>query len=332
MLIPLILIVALVLSILISVHFAEVIALRVGQPYGSLLLALAVTIIEVALISSILLSRSPGSDAIVRNSIFATIMIVCNGLVGVCLIIGALKYNETIFQVEGTNITLGMLITTSVLAFVLPMYTTSIPGPHYNSEQLRGAAIACLALYIAYVYAQTIKHRNLFLPPRIFGSVLERSSHEKPSLKATVFCGIAIIFSLTAVVLLSKMMAPYIESFVNEIGAPKEFVGVLIAGLVLLPESISAIRQAANNKMQNSFNLALGSGLASVGLTIPVAAVISILAGITLTLGLDAKSQVFLLLTFIISVMTISTGRATFSQGMMHIVIFLAYIRLSITP
>jgi Ca2+:H+ antiporter len=330
MLIPLILIAGLILSILISVYFAEVIAHRVGQPYGSLLLALAVTIIEVALISSILLSRSPGSDAIVRDSIFATIMIVCNGLVGVCLIIGALKYNETIFKVDGTNITLGMLITSSVLVFVLPMYTTSVPGPHYNLAQLRGAAVACLALYIAYVYAQTIKHRNLFLPPRIFGSALERSSHKVPSLKAALFSGIAIVFSLTSVVLLSKTLAPYIEDFVDVIGAPKEFVGVIIAGLVLLPESVSAIRQAASNKMQNSFNLALGSGLASVGLTIPVAAVISIL--ITLTLGLDAKSQVFLLLTFIISIMTISTGRATFSQGMMHIVIFLAYIRLTITP
>lgn len=332
MLTPLILIAALVVCILISVHFAEVIALRVGQPYGSLLLALAVTIIEVALISSILLSRSPGSDAIVRDSIFATIMIVCNGLVGICLVIGALKYNETIFKVDGTNITLGMLITTSVLVFVLPMYTTSVPGPHYSPEQLRGAAVACLALYLAYVYAQTIKHRSLFLPPRIFGSALESSSHKRPSLNAAIFSGIAIIFSLTAVVLLSKTLAPYLENFVNKIGAPKEFVGVMIAGLVLLPESISAIRQAANNKMQNSFNLALGSGLASVGLTIPVAAVISILMGITLTLGLDAKSQVFLLLTFIISIMTISTGRATFSQGMIHIVIFLAYIRLSITP
>ena len=332
MLTPLILIAALVLSILISVHFAEIVALRVGQPYGSLLLALAVTIIEVALISSILLSRSPGSDAIVRDSIFATIMIVCNGLVGICLLIGALKYNETIFKVDGTNITLGMLITSSVLVFVLPMYTTSIPGPHYNLAQLRGAAVACFALYATYVYAQTIKHRDLFLPPRIFGTTLQRSIHKTPSLKAAVFSSLALVFSLTIVVLLSKKLAPYIEDFVDVIGAPKEFVGVIIAGLVLLPESISAIRQAASNKMQNSFNLALGSGLASVGLTIPVAAVISILTGITLTLGLDAKSQVFLLLTFIVSIMTISTGRATLSQGMMHIVIFLAYIRLTITP
>ena len=330
--IPLLLIAALILSILLSVHFAEVIALKVGQPYGSLLLALAVTIIEVALISSILLSKAPGSEAIVRDSIFATIMIVCNGLVGICLIIGALKYNETIFQVDGTSITLGMLITSSVLVFVLPMYTSSLPGPHYSLVQLRGAAIACLALYATYVYAQTIKHRNLFLPPRIFGSALERNSHKKPSLNTAIFSGLAIIVSLTIVVLLSKKLAPYIEDFVDVIGAPKEFVGVIIAGLVLFPESISAIRQAASNKMQNSFNLALGSGLASVGLTIPVAAVISILSGITLTLGLDAKSQVFLLLTFIISIMTISTGRATFSQGMMHIVIFLAYIRLTITP
>ena len=267
-----------------------------------------------------------------RDSIFATIMIVCNGLVGICLIIGALKYNETIFQVDGTSITLGMLITSSVLVFVLPMYTSSLPGPHYSLVQLRGAAIACLALYATYVYAQTIKHRNLFLPPRIFGSALERNSHKKPSLNTAIFSGLAIIVSLTIVVLLSKKLAPYIEDFVDVIGAPKEFVGVIIAGLVLFPESISAIRQAASNKMQNSFNLALGSGLASVGLTIPVAAVISILSGITLTLGLDAKSQVFLLLTFIISIMTISTGRATFSQGMMHIVIFLAYIRLTITP
>ena len=332
MMTTLILTMVLIGTVLASVYFAEIIAHRVGQPYGTLILAIAVTVIEVALIASILLSRAPGSEAIVRDSIFATIMIVCNGIVGVCLLIGAIKHRETIFKADGTNITLGLLITSSTLAFVLPTYTTSTPGPNYTVEQLRGAAVACLALYLTYVYAQTVRHKNMFLEP-IFNQAEEDShAHIKPSNKRTFFSAIAMLISLTAVVLIAKKLAPQIEEGVHAMGAPHAVVGILIACLVLLPESFTAIRQAMDNKMQNSFNLALGSGLASVGLTIPVVAVLSVVFDITLTLGLDAKSLIFLMLTFILSIMTISMGRATFAQGVMHIVVFLAYIRLSISP
>jgi Ca2+:H+ antiporter len=328
----LLLTIVLVGAVLASVYFAEIIAHRVGQPYGTLLLAIAVTVIEVALIVSILLSRAPGSEAIVRDSIFATIMIVCNGLIGVCLLIGAIKHRETVFKADGTSITLGLLITASTLAFVLPTYTTSTPGPNYSIVQLRGAAIACLILYLTFVYAQTVRHTVMFMAPNLDGE--NKTSHlfSKPSKKKTFISAVAMLISLTAVVIIAKKLAPIIGEGVHSIGAPPEVVGILVACLVLLPESFTAIRQALNNKMQNSFNLALGSGLASVGLTIPVVAIISIAFGITLTLGLDAKSLVFLILTFIMSIMTISMGRATFAQGIMHIVIFGAYIRLSISP
>ena len=315
-----------------SVYFAEVIANRVGQPYGALLLAVAVTVIEAALIASILLSRTPGSEAIVRDSIFATIMIVCNGIVGTCLLVGAIKSGETVFKEEGANITLGLLITASTLAFVLPTYTTSSPGPNYTFVQLRGAAIACFVLYLTYVYAQTVRHKTMFLPPDFDQAEDDLLSHPKPSNKKTIFSAIGLMTSLIGVVLIAKTLAPVIWEGVNALGAPRAVVGILIACLVLLPESFTAIRQALDGKMQNCFNLALGSGLASVGLTIPVVAVISVVFGITLTLGLDAKSLVFLILTFILSMMTIAMGKATFAQGVMHIVVFVAYIRLSVNP
>ncbi|WP_162785914.1 hypothetical protein [Polynucleobacter necessarius] len=161
-------------------------------------------------------------------------------------------------------------------------------------------------------------------------------SHPKPSNRKTIIGAFALLTSLTAVIVLAKQLALFIETGVKAAGAPHEVVGILIACLVLLPESFTAIRQAIDNKMQNSFNLAFGSGLASVGLTIPVVAVLSYVFGITLTLGLDAKSLVFLMLTlmltFILSIMTISMGRATFAQGIIHLVVFGAYLRLSITP
>ena len=322
----------LILCILVAVHFAEVLAHKFGQPYGSLVLAVAVTTIEVALIVSILLSRTPGSEAIVRDSIFATIMIVCNGLVGICLLIGALKYNETIFKVDGTNITLGLLITSSTLAFVLPSYDTSTPGPNYTPDQLFGVSIACIIIYATYVYAQMFRHKQMFLPPGIIQIALGQESNNRISTKKTILSFMALVIALVAVVLLSKNLAPYIEQAVRAVRAPQSLVGVIIAFIVLLPECFTAIRQALDNKMQISFNLALGSGLASIGLTIPIVAVISIASGITLMLGLDPKSLVFLLLTFIMSILTISTGKATFAQGMMHIIIFLAYIRFNITP
>ncbi len=328
----LILTITLILAVLASVYFAEVIAHRVGQPYGTLILAIAVTVIEVALIASILLSRSPGSEAVVRDSIFATIMIVCNGIVGVSLLIGAIKHHETVFKPEGSNIALALLITSSTLALVLPTYTTSTPGPNYNLVQLRGAAIACFILYVTYVYAQTIRHKILFLAPVFDQAVHGSKVHPKPSNQKTIISALALTITLIAVIVLAKQLAPFIEAGVQAIGAPHEVVGILIACLVLLPESFTAIRQAMDNKMQNSFNLAFGSGLASVGLTIPVVAIISYVFGITLTLGLDAKSLVFLMLTFILSIMTISMGRATFAQGIIHLVVFGAYLRLSITP
>ncbi len=328
----LLLTVALIASVLISVYFAEIIAHRVGQPYGTLILAIAVTVIEVALIASILLSRTPGSEAVVRDSIFATIMIVCNGVVGVSLLIGAIKHHETVFKTEGSNIALALLITASTLAFVLPTYTTSTPGPNYTLPQLRGAAIACFILYATYVYAQTVRHKVMFLAPVFDHPAFGSDLHTKPSNKKTTISAIALVSALVAVILLAKQLAPFIDAGVIAIGAPHEVVGILIACLVLLPESFTAIRQATENKMQNSFNLAFGSGLASVGLTIPVVAIISYASGITLTLGLDAKSLVFLMLTFILSVMTISVGRATFAQGIIHLVVFGAYLRLSISP
>ena len=316
-------------AVLVAVHHAEVIALRVGEPFGTLVLALAVTIIEVSLIVSLMLSGGATASTLARDTVFATVMIVCNGVVGLCLLMGALRHRVLTFRVEGTSPALSVLVTLTILTLVLPSFTSSTPGPTLSSVQLAFVGVVSLTLYGVFVFVQTVRHRDYFLPLGVESDDL----HAAPPSASVAFTSLALLFiCLAAVVGLAKVLAPSIEATVEAAAAPHAVVGIAIALMVLLPETIAAVLTAMRNRMQTSFNLALGSALATIGLTIPVVAATSIALGLRLDLGLPPKEMVLLVLTLMISAMTLSGGRSTVLQGAVHLVLFAVFLFLAVVP
>ncbi len=312
-----------------AVHHAEVVAHRVGEPFGTLVLAVAVTVIEVALIVSVMLAVGDTKAALARDTVFAAIMIVCNGLVGLCLLAGGLRHRVQAFQLEGASAALAVLAAISVLALVLPNYATSVPGPVWSPAQLAFSGLASLVLYGAFVFIQTVRHRDYFLAEKDAGA----DAHAPPPSAGRAAASMALlVVSLVAVVGLTKVLSPTVEAAVARVGAPAAVVGIIIAALVLLPESVAATRAAHADRLQTSLNLALGSALASIGLTIPVVAAIFIVTGGPLILGLEPKETVLLFLTLVVSTITLGTGRTTILQGVVHLVIFAAYLFLSLVP
>lgn len=321
---------ALVGAVIAAVDHAEVIAHRVGEPLGTLVLALAVTIIEVALIVSVMVAGGPDKATLPRDTIFATVMIICNGVVGLSLLIGSLRHHEPTFRAEGANTCLATLMAMSVLTLVLPTFTISSPGPTYTSAQLAFAAAASLLLWAVFVFVQTSRHRNYFLPP---GAVDDPESHAVPTSNRRTWASAGLlVVALVAVVGLAKMLSPSIEAGLASVGAPKAVLGIAIALLVLLPETVAAVRAAHANLLQISLNLAYGSALASIGLTIPAVALAAVLLGLPLTLGLDPKDLVLLTLTFVVSGITLASGRSHVMQGAVHLVIFVAFLFLALVP
>jgi Ca2+:H+ antiporter len=315
-------------AILAAVHHAEVIAHRVGEPFGTLVLALAVTVIEVSLIVSLMLSGGAAASALARDTVYATVMIVCNGTVGLCLLMGALKHHVLAFRIAGTNPALSVLATLTVLTLVLPSFTSTTPGPTLSTVQLAFVGLVSLTLYGVFVFVQTVRHRSYFLPL----GVRDEDDAPLPS-NATAWLSLVLLFvCLVAVVGLAKTLAPSIETVVTAASAPHAVVGVAIALLVLLPETWAAVRAALRNRMQTSFNLALGSALATIGLTIPTVAATSIILGLRLELGLPPKEMVLLVLTLAISAMTLSGGKSTVLQGAVHLILFTVFLFLAIFP
>lgn len=332
-LLPVILI-ALVGAVIAAVHFAEVIALRVGEPFGTLVLALAVTVIEVSLIVALMLSGAAGTTALARDTVYATVMIICNGVVGLCLLLGALRHRTLAFQVDGTSPTLSVLATLSILVLVMPSFTTSTPGPTLSPVQLAFAGFVSLTLYLVYVFVQTVRHREFFLPVEDGAEDAAAAAPEPPMpTRRSLLTALCLLpVALTIVVGLAKLLAPTIEAWVVRTGTPHAVVGIAVALIVLLPETWAAVRAAVRNRMQTSFNLALGSALATIGLTIPAVAVTALLLRLPLMLGLGDKDIALLALTLLISSLTLSRGRATVLQGAVHLVLFAVFLFLSINP
>ena len=321
---------ALMGAVIAGVHHAEVVAHKVGEPFGTLVLAIAITIIEVALIVTLMLTGGPDKNTLPRDTIFSTIMIICNGVVGLCLLIGGLKHREQSFHVVGANAALATLVALTTLSLVLPAFTTSSTGPTYTASQLLFAAIASLVLWGVFVFVQTVRHRDYFLPVE---NVTDEDAHAPPPSARLAWMSFALLFvALVAVVGLAKIMSPSIEAAVIAAGAPKGVIGIAIAILVLLPETWAAVRAARANRLQTSLNLALGSALASIGLTIPAVALTSMFIGVPLVLGLDPKDLVLLLLTFVVAAITLVTGRTHIMQAAVHIVIFAAFLFLALVP
>ena len=324
--------VLLIAAVILAVHQAEVIAHKTGEPFGTLVLALCVTIIEVALIVSIMLSADEDGAVIARDAVFATVMIVMNGIIGLSIFLGGLRHRVLSFRIEGSNSSLTVLIALAVLTLVMPNFTTTTLGPTFSDSQLIFAGVMSLVLYATYVFVQTIRHRDYFLQQREVESANPISHASPPSNAKTLVSGILLLISLILVVLLAKALSPSIELAIDEMGAPRAVVGIAIALLVLLPEGVAATRAGFNNRLQTSLNLSLGSALASIGLTIPAVAFVSIVFDLPISLGVDALGMTFLGLTFLLSILTIAVGRATILQGAVHLVVFAAYLFLSLIP
>jgi len=317
-------------TVLSAVHHAEVVAHKVGEPYGTLVLALAITVIEVALIVSMMLAGGPETTALARDTVFAAVMLILNGIVGICLLAGASRHREQTFGQLGVSASLTTLAAIAVLTLVLPNYTTSVAGPVYSPSQLAFVAIVSLVLYGTFVLVQAVRHRDYFLPAE---APTDEAVHATPpsTQLAAISAGL-LLLGLVAVVLLAKALAPTIETAVANAGAPKAVVGIIIAMVVLLPEGLAAYRAAHANRLQTSLNLALGSALASIGLTIPAVAIVSLATGWTLTLGLDTKSSVLLLLSLFVTSLSLSNGRTTVLQGTVHLVLLATYLFTTVVP
>lgn len=318
-------------SVMSSVHHAEIIAHKIGEGLGTLVLALSVTIIEVGLILSLMGQNGPDSSYLARDTIFAAVMIVTNGIVGLCLILGGLKFKEQEFQVQGSRSLFVVLIALCFLVFVIPNYTSSTSGGTYSQTQMIFVAAFSLILYFLFVVFQTKTHKSYFEPADT-NQGQDAITHEEVSKLDAWLSFASLCISLIAVIGLAKMLSPTIESGLLYLGAPKSTVGLLIAAIVLLPEAWAAVASARANRLQTSLNLALGSGIASIALTIPVVIAYAIYSGSTLTLGLDAKNLAFMAMTFAIGTLTLGTGKSTLLQGAVHAVILLTYFVMSIIP
>jgi Ca2+:H+ antiporter len=313
-----------------AVHHAEVVAHRVGEPFGTLVLALAVTLIEVALIVSLMIAGGEQAAALARDTVFAAVMIILNGIIGLCLLLGGLLHREQRFSLDGVSAALVALGAIVLLTLVFPNYTLSTAGPFYSSSQLLLIAIVCLVIYGAFIFTQTIGHRQIFLheqPPEE-----TPSQAAKPGNGTAALSGVLLLACLVAVVMLAKKLAPSLEAAVARVGAPDTLVGVLIAGIVLLPEGLAAVMAARANKLQTSLNLALGSALASIGLTIPAVSALSLYLKTPLALGIDAKSTVLLMLSLFVTVIALRTGRTIILHGIVLLVVFVVYLFTIVVP
>jgi Ca2+:H+ antiporter len=321
---------SLILACMSAVHHAEVVAHRVGEPYGTLLLAIAVTIIEVSLIVSLMLSGGSSTSELARDTVFAAVMIILTGIIGLCLLLGGFRYKEQVFGRYGVSAAMVTLTAITVLTLILPNYTTSIPGPVYSKSQLIFVAIVSLVLYGTFVMVQAVRHRDYFLPQE---ADINKEIHAPPPTKKTTAISALLLFvCLGAVVLLAKTLAPVIEKAVVEMGAPESIVGIIVSLVILLPEGLAALRAARKNRLQTSLNLALGSALASIGLTIPAVAIVSIITGFSVTLGIDTKSTLLLVLSLFTVMLSFGTGRTTVLQGVVLLVIFIVYLFLTVVP
>ena len=322
--------VALMGTVVAAVHHAEVVAHRVGEPFGTIVLAVAVTVIETALILSMVIAGGAEMAVLTRDAVYAAVMIICNGVVGICVLLGGIAHREQTFRVEGAGGGLAALIVMAALALVLPVFTTTTSAGTYSGAQLAFVAVASAALWMIFIFIQTVRHRDYFIPAT---DAANPEVHAEPPTAGRAWTSFGLlVVSLAVVVGLAKMLSPAIERAVAAAGAPRAVVGIVIAALVLLPETWAAVRAARADRLQTSMNLAIGSALACIGLTVPVVVVASAAFDLPLVLGLAPKEMAMLVLTFLVSAVTLGTGRTYMMQGAVHLVLFAAFLFLAFVP
>ncbi len=313
-----------------AVHHAEVVAHRVGEPFGTLVLALAITVIEVSLIVSVMLAGGPEAATLARDTLYATVMIIGTGVIGLCVFLGALRHGELEYQTQGAGPALSALAALAMLVLIMPVFTKSAGYAQYSKAQLAFVAASSLALWLVFVFFQTVRHRDFFLPKK---SAQDASEHAAPPTAAQTWASFGLLLvSLVGVVGLAKVLSPTVEASVRSAGLPLAVIGVVIALVVLLPETVAALRAALANRLQTSLNLALGSALATIGLTTPIVVAMCLAFDLPLVLGIEPKDMVLLALTLLVGGIGVGTGRANMMQGAVQLVLFSAFLFLTVVP
>lgn len=312
-----------------AVHHAEVIAAKIGEPLGSIVLALAVTVLEVGLILSLMVAAGEDGATIARDTVYSAIMIITTGIVGLCLLFGSRRHFEQTFRIRGTASALAVLSVLAVITLILPNFTETTRGPTFSDVQLLMVAITSLVLYCAFIFVQTVRHRDYFLPE---GAELDEDQHVAPTPATFAASCILLAAALFSVILLAKALSPVLDHMIKSAGLPATFTGVVIAGMVLLPEAIAAMRSALANRLQVSVNLALGSGLATIGLTIPAVAFVDLAYGLNISLGVSPTQTVLLVLALFVSAITLGNGRTNILLGVVHLSIFAMFLLLAAVP
>lgn len=316
-------------TVFVVLGHAEAVAHRVGEPFGTLVLTVAITAIEASVIVSVMLhgAENPG---IARESVFSTVMIVCGGMLGFCLVLGGWRHRNQEHRQQATSALLAVVTALSVLTLILPNYTLAAAPGSFSSIQLIFISVLCLLLYGSFIFVQMTRHRADFLDAHPAEAVV----HHVPSRHGLGMSLVLLGVGLVGLVLLAESVAASLEEGLAALALPQTdaIVGAFIAALVLLPETVAAIRAALRNELQRSLNIVLGSACATIGLTVPVVAAASLITGHSLTMGLGAGDMVLLLLALGVSIISFGTGRTTILTGLVHLVVFVAYLMLIVVP
>lgn len=308
------------------VHHAEAAAERLGEPFGTLVLTLAVISIEVALIASVMLSGN-GSPTLARDTMFAVLMIVLNGLVGLSLLLGALRFGEQSYSFAGAGAFMSVIVPFAVFSLILPAYTTSSFLPSFSPFQSLFFLVVTLALYALFLSIQTNRHRGYFVEPEDHADEGEHHARYATWIHIALLVG-----TLVPIILLSKKLAGYVDYGIEALGLPGALGGVIIATIVLAAEGMSAVRAARRNRLQRSVNLLLGAALSTIGMTVPAVLAIGMLTNRPVILGLAPAQQVVLALSLMVATQTFGARRTNVLHGAVHLVIFAAYLALIFAP
>ena len=312
------------------VRHAESLAVLFGEPLGTLILTLSAITIEVMMIAAVMLTGE-SKPALARDTMFAVLMIILNGMVGLSLLLGGLRYHEQTYNFYGANAFLGLIVPLAVLGLVLPTYTTASAGPTFSPFQSVFVAVMCVGLYTIFVVSQTSRYRAYFMTP---GASREEAAkevghdHAPMEMRSAPYHGVLLVLYLLPIAVLAKHLAVPLDYGVRVIGAPQALGGLLVAAVILSPESMSAVRAALANQMQRAVNILLGTALSTIGLTIPAVLTLGLVTGKTVVLGLDVVDMIMLLLTLAVSTLTFTGNRTNFLQGAIHLLLFLAYLTL----
>ena len=317
---------AILLSSFAAMRHADSLAARLGEPLGTLVLTLAITVIEVAMIAAVMYTGK-GSSVFARDAMFAVVMIVMNGMVGLSLVVGGLRYHEQNYNLQGANAFLAVIVPLAVLCMILPNFTRATPGPVLSGAQAVFLIVMSVALYGVFLAIQNLRHREYFITPGS-GNAGEGHAPGEHGFRSIPYHAALLIIYLLPLVYLSKQLAVPIDHGINVLNAPAALGGFLVSVLVLSPESMTAVRAALSNELQRSVNLLLGSVLATISLTIPAVLVIGFMTDRSIILGLDSAEMVLLVLTLGVSMLTFASARTNVLLGVVHLLLFLAYLML----